>query len=168
MSRSLECPVEGYRTTGRYIYLRGTLASCENGCPPSILPQIGLGSYNTFDSAALNAFSGLAQGILHRPDVPHAQRDRECVSWTWWTKPKSHGVPADVTAVTNVGGESPYLHRSWRGGRREDSRAPSPRNKDVIVWSLLIPSSRVCIRPHTTIAGTHGWQRQVAIRRSRL
>jgi len=100
---------------GRYIYLRGTYTGFRHDCLPSILPHVGLGSYNTFDSAALNAFNGTAQDILHRSDVPHAQGDRESVSWTWWTKSKSHGVPAGVAAVANDGGGSWYLHRLWRG-----------------------------------------------------
>lgn len=113
MLRSSRCPVDRHGKIGRYIYLRGTYTGAEDGCPPSILPHIGLGSYNTFDSGALNAFNGPAQDALHRSDVPHTQRDREGVSWTWWTKSKSHGVPAGVAAVANVGGGggSWFLHR---------------------------------------------------------
>lgn len=61
MLRSLRCPVDRHGTIGRYIYLRGTRTGFGNGCPPSILPHLGLGSYNTFDSAALNASNGPAQ-----------------------------------------------------------------------------------------------------------
>ena len=114
MLRSLRCPVDRHGTIGRYIYLRGTRTGFGNGCPPSILPHLGLGSYNTFDSGALNAFDGPAQDILPS-DVPHAQRDREGVSWTWRTKSKSHGVPAGVAAVANTGGGSCYLHRLGEG-----------------------------------------------------
>jgi len=121
MLRSLRCPVKRHGKIGRYIYLRGTYTGFEDGCPPSILPHVGLGSCNTFDSAALNAFNGTAQDILHRSDVPHAQRDREGVSWTWWTKSNLHGVPAGIAAVFNDGGA---LHRA-PGKGKQDSRAPS-------------------------------------------
>jgi len=64
--------------------------------PTLCAAHTGLGSQSTFGSEALNAPNCPAQD--------ERENERESISWTWWAKSKSHGVHANVGAVTNVGG----------------------------------------------------------------